>query len=244
MSFRAGLTGRESERITMGETWHFLNSGKGDPAWNMAVDEALLAAAGDHGISVLRFYGWTESAATFGYFQRYSEIESLTDLRPLIRRPTGGGLAPHDSDWTYSVAIPPSHAWFSLKAVESYRRVHEWLRRAFASIRVETTLAPCCQKEGPGQCFIGAEQFDLLLGDRKLAGAAQRRTKAGLLIQGSIQLAGLDVDRRDWESAMLESASRNWGVDWKEIPDLGSLQAEFDRLATEKYRSDDFNRRR
>jgi lipoate-protein ligase A len=228
----------------MGETWHFLNSGKGDPACNMAVDEALLAAAGDHGISVLRFYGWTESAATFGYFQRYSEIESLTDLRPLIRRPTGGGLVPHDSDWTYSVAIPPSHAWFSLKAVESYRRVHEWLRRAFASIRVETTLAPCCQKEGPGQCFIGAEQFDLLLGDRKLAGAAQRRTKAGLLIQGSIQLAGLDVDRRDWEGGMRAVASEDWGVEWREFPDVDSLATAAEGLVAEKYGSANFNQRR
>lgn len=228
----------------MAEAWQFLNSGKGNPAWNMAVDESLLASASTAELPILRFYGWTQPAATFGYFQRHAEIETFTDLRPLIRRPTGGGLVPHDDDWTYSVAIPPSHAWFSLKAVESYRRIHEWLRRAFASIGVETELAPCCQKEGPGQCFIGAEQFDLLVGGRKLAGAAQRRTKAGLLIQGSIQPTGLDVARGDWESAMLESASEDWGVEWKDVAELATLKAEADRLASEKYGSQGFNRRR
>lgn len=228
----------------MAETWQLLNSGAGESAWNMAVDEALLLRASETEIPVLRFYGWTEPAATFGYFQRHAEIEALSDLRPLIRRPTGGGLVPHENDWTYSVAIPPAHAWFSLKAVESYRRVHEWLQRAFAEVGVETELAPCCQTEGPGQCFVGAEQFDLLIGARKLAGAAQRRTKAGLLIQGSIQPAGLDVDRSDWESALRAVATEDWRVEWREVQDSAALRAVADRLATEKYRSEVFNRRR
>lgn len=228
----------------MAETWNILQSGECEPAWNMAVDEALLACARDAAIPVLRFYDWTEPAATFGYFQKHSEIERVTELRPLIRRPTGGGLVPHDNDWTYSVAIPPAHAWFSLKAVESYQRIHEWLKGAFAAIGVETELAPCCQTEGPGQCFVGAEQFDLLLGGRKLAGAAQRRTKSGLLIQGSIQPEELIVKRRDWEEAMRRAASDAWSVDWAEFPDPESLQAAAAELVRMKYGAAEFNRRR
>ena len=60
----------------------------------MALDEALLTHVAGLGRPVLRFYGWTEPAATFGYFQHHAEIAPATRLRPPIRRPTGGGLVP------------------------------------------------------------------------------------------------------------------------------------------------------
>src|SRR5215475_11845881 len=98
-----------------------LSSGHGEPAFNMAFDEALLESAAELAFPMLRFYGWTEPAASFGYFQHYSEVERLTLLRPLIRRPTGGGIVPHDRDWTYSAIFPPCHLWYDFPAVESYR---------------------------------------------------------------------------------------------------------------------------
>ena len=49
--------------------WFLLNSGPCDAAFNMALDEALLEAMPRLQKPVLRFYGWTEPAATFGYFQ-------------------------------------------------------------------------------------------------------------------------------------------------------------------------------
>ena len=129
--------------------WLLLNSGPGAPAFNMALDEALLEAASRQGRPVLRFYGWTEPAATFGYFQKYADVERATPLRPLIRRPTGGGIVPHDADWTYSVAFPPGHEWHSFRAAESYRRVHEWIQSAFAKLNVATELAPRCKQSVP-----------------------------------------------------------------------------------------------
>src|SRR5262249_11796081 len=80
---------------------------------------------------ILRFYSWSEPAASFGYFQKYAEVGKMTLLRPLVRRPTGGGLVPHDADWTYSAVFPPTDAWYELKAIESYRCIHEWIRMAF-----------------------------------------------------------------------------------------------------------------
>src|SRR5579862_9440668 len=102
-------------------SWFLLQSGNCDPAYNMALDEALLEAVARLRSPVLRFYGWTGPAATFGYFQRYAEVECATSLRPLIRRPTGGGIVPHDVDWTYSLVFPPGHEWHALKAEDSYR---------------------------------------------------------------------------------------------------------------------------
>jgi len=234
--------------------WLVLHSGLGSAAFNMAMDEALLEAMPRLEKPVLRFYGWTEPAASFGYFQKFAEVERATLLRPLVRRPTGGGIVPHDADWTYSLAFPPNHEWHSLKAIESYRRVHEWIQRAFARLGVETELAPCCKKSFevrgsrreealtedrghrpkarsedqslltsaaterlPGQCFVGHEQFDLLWRGRKIAGAAQRRNKLGLLIQGSIQPPPIPVERTNWQAAMCAAGE----------PELGSVGTEF-----------------
>ena len=135
-------------------------------------------------------------------FPKIFRSRAATYLRPLIRRPTGGGIVPHDADWTYSAVFPPGHEWHSLKAEESYRRIHDWLRLAFAELKMETELAPCCKKSAPGQCFAGHEKFDLLWHGKKIAGAAQRRNKLGLLIQGSVQPPVQLPVAADWEKAM------------------------------------------
>jgi lipoate-protein ligase A len=225
-------------------SWLLLNSGKCDAALNMALDEALLENVSRLGKPVLRFYGWTEPAATFGYFQKFPEVERATHLRPLIRRPTGGGIVPHDADWTYSFVVPPKHEWYSLKAIESYRRIHEWIQAAFAKLKVETELAPCCKKSAPGQCFVGHEKFDLLWRGKKIAGAAQRRNKSGLLIQGSLQPPPVKIARPDWENAMQSAATENFSAGWKIFAPDENLRARAMALAGEKYARDNFNRKR
>jgi lipoate-protein ligase A len=222
-------------------TWLILDSGTGQAAENMACDEALLEAASLLAHPALRLYGWLKPAATFGYFQRYAGVSALTNLRPLLRRPTGGGLVPHDNDWTYSVAIPPSDPWYELKAVESYRRVHQWVQAAFRELGVSATLSPCRLPEGRGQCFVGAEQFDLLHNGSKIAGAAQRRRKDGLLIQGSIQASKTGVSRSSFEGAFREAAVRQWRITWQEFPASSEFLHRVHQLAAEKYSRLEYN---
>jgi lipoate-protein ligase A len=224
--------------------WHLLESGRCAADFNMAMDEALLECAASVGTPVLRFYGWTEPAATFGYSQKYAFIEQVTRLRPLIRRPTGGGLVPHDADWTYSLAFPPSDPWHGLKAVESYKKVHEWIRDAFAIIGVKTMLAPVAQKDVPGQCFIGAEKSDVLWNGRKIAGAAQRRNHFGLLIQGSVQPPLPELSRDAWEKAMLGIAETQFGVQWIPLAADPQVNSHAAKLRAEKYSRLEFNRSR
>jgi lipoate-protein ligase A len=210
----------------------------------MAIDEALLQSAAEVGQPVLRLYSWLEPAATFGYAQHYRNVSAWTNLRPLIRRPTGGGLVPHDADWTYSLTFPPNHFWYKSKAVESYKRLHEWIRRSFHLVDVPTQLAPAAQKEGPGRCFVGAEQFDLLREGVKIAGAAQRRTRQGLLIQGSIQPGRCAIARADWENALLQTAVFPDPVAWTPLPAKRQLSDLAEKLEREKYSQATYNERR
>ena len=225
-------------------SWLLLNSGKCDAAFNMALDETLLEAMPRLQKPVLRFYSWTEPAATFGYFQKFSEVAATTKLRPLIRRPTGGGIVPHDADWTYSAVFPPGHEWHSLKAEESYRRIHDWLRLAFAEFKIETKLAPCCKKTLPGQCFVGHEKSDLLWHGKKIAGAAQRRNKLGLLIQGSVQPPPVPLVRTDWENVMRSVAEEQFAVTWTEFAPDTELKKVADTLAQAKFSQPAHNQKR
>jgi hypothetical protein len=165
-------------------------------------------------------------------------------LRPLVRRPTGGGLVPHDYDWTYSVAIPPSHPWYSLPATESYQRAHDWLRLAFACLGILTELAPTALKSQPGQCFIGHERSDLLWQGRKIAGAAQRRRRDGLLIQGSIQPPPSFPRRVVLEEAVRLSAEERFGISWTELQPDPVLSDRAQLLARQKYSDPAYNQNR
>jgi lipoate-protein ligase A len=225
-------------------TWLLLPSGPQSAAHNMAVDEALLAAMPRCQQPVLRFYGWTEPAATFGYFQKYEEVARRTPLRPLVRRPTGGGIVPHDADWTYSLAFPAGHFWHELAAVESYRRVHEWIQAAFARLQVATDLAPNPRHTAPGACFEGYEKSDVLWHARKIAGAAQRRNKLGLLIQGSVQPPSAALLRADWEHAMCQAARESWQVDWRKFTTNAIFTAQVETLADGKYSRPEHNQKR
>jgi lipoyl(octanoyl) transferase len=222
-------------------SWALLDSGPGDYAFNMGLDEALLEAMPRLARPILRFYAWTQPAASFGYFQRYTEVERLTHLRPLVRRPTAGGIVPHDADWTYSLVFPPSHPWYSLTARDSYRRMHQWIQAAFARLNVSAALAPAARKVQAGQCFIGYEEHDLLWRDRKIAGAAQRRRRDGLLIQGSVQPPSLEPARADWQRAMCEAAQSTFGVSWLELEPDELVKERAQSLAQQKYSQDAYN---
>ena len=233
----------DPDGLPAGETWCHLASGEGEPAWNMAWDEALLEGAACLGAPVLRLYGWSVPAATFGYSQRYAEVGRLTSLRPLIRRPTGGGVVPHDRDWTYTLVFPPSHWWYGTRARDSYERLHLWIQASFGRLGLETALAPTPAVGAPTHCFVRSEQFDVEWRGVKIAGAAQRRTRDGLLIQGSVQPPP-GADRRAWEQALLDQAARGWGVRWGPLTPDAVLGARVEALVHEKYGQPSYHLRR
>jgi len=153
-------------------------------ALNMAVDEALLA---DATVPVLRFYRWRQPSLSFGYFGHHAEAAGEAGEREIVRRWTGGGIVPHGADVTYSVIIPATHMFFEKSSPEIYSALHDAIRRALESNGVSATLAGSAAPKISENCFANAVRADVMSADRKIAGAAHRRTRRGLLHQGSIQ---------------------------------------------------------
>ncbi|HEX4641621.1 MAG TPA: hypothetical protein VH252_09550 [Chthoniobacterales bacterium] len=153
-------------------------------ALNMAVDEALLSEAS---APILRCYRWRRPSLSFGYFGRYAEVEAQSDGREIVRRWTGGGIVPHGDDLTYSVIIPVAHPFFRRSSQEIYRALHEAICTALASHGIAAELVSEAAPKISEACFSNAVRADVMSGGRKIAGAAHRRSRAGLLHQGSIQ---------------------------------------------------------
>ncbi len=177
----------------------------GNAPENMAHDFLLLQRYPRPASARFRHYGWRGPAWTFGYSQKIAFVRAQlpADARDLCRRTTGGGVVDHTDDWTYALVIPRGHALYDARATESYRVVHQALADALVEqgIPAELEKRPATAEEteaaaplaaastGPaGVCFHRAEIFDVVhRGSReKIAGAAQKRNKNGLLLQGSI----------------------------------------------------------
>lgn len=154
----------------------------------MAVDEAWLRSTDR---PVLRFYRWASPAVTFGYFGPYGEVAAMLDGRDVARRWTGGGIVEHGGDTTYALLVPARSAAFQLRARDLYAWVHQALAAALViGERPALELAPArATPVAGGRCFERPVEGDLVDGAQKLAGAAQRRTREGLLHQGSVAVA-------------------------------------------------------
>lgn len=163
-------------------------------ALNMAVDEALLETAR---APILRFYGWRRPSLSLGYFGHYAEVDGQAGDREIVRRWTGGGIVPHGADLTYSVIFPATDPFFAHSSLEIYAKLHDSIRLALRANGVEATLADSASPKISEACFANAVRADVISGGQKIAGAAQRRTRAGLLHQGSIQQPNLPSRFRD-----------------------------------------------
>lgn len=160
-----------------------------DGPTNMALDEAMLETACDHGIASLRFYTWSEPTVTLGYFQP-SEGRERPNLAGLawVRRSTGGAAIVHHHELTYSFALPSGAEW---KSPEPWIcRFHRLVRAALAERGVKSRLVICGeeQKLGDVVCFLHHTPGDLAIDGAKVAGSAQRKLRGALLQHGSLLL--------------------------------------------------------
>jgi lipoate-protein ligase A len=211
-------------------------------AMNMAIDEALLKSAAAPSI---RFYRWESPALSFGYFGRFADVADKASERDLVRRWTGGGIVFHGEDLTYSIVIPANEPVFAEPTMSIYENVHHALRKALVANGERAELAPVAGIVDAGtaiadrdyNCFANPVRADVTIDGRKVAGAAQRRTRAGLLQQGSVQYV-------DLENGLAERFAQALSVNCSERKIADDVLKRGAELAEQKYETDAWLRRR
>ena len=181
---------------------------------NMAHDLLLLASSTMPNSIIFRHYRWRGRTITFGYAQSYEWVtrEVAGPSAIFCRRPTGGGIVDHAEDWTYSLVIPLGHRILRAPLAGVYGDVHDALKSALAAAdvaggrpaprfssardidRPREPSMPQGKHRSPSAgalqtlCFAHPVRDDVMsaTGDRKVAGAAMKRTRDGLLLQGSV----------------------------------------------------------
>jgi lipoate-protein ligase A len=193
---------------------HVLPTRTARAAENMATDFLLLQRYPHAAVPRFRHYEWPAPAFTFGYAQKIAfvreQLAAIVDDAPrvdLCRRPTGGGIVDHRDDWTYALVIPRGHALEEQRAAQSYRAIHEAMAAALREQGVpaetkRTSDEPDDGSVGAGVCFQRAEIYDVVHSGSgaKIAGAAQKRNKHGLLFQGSIWRPAIAREDFDWDA--------------------------------------------
>lgn len=155
----------------------------------MAVDEWLLETART---PVLRVYEWAGQWASIGYFGKIEEARVAFPGTEIVRRWTGGGMVDHRGDWTYTLVAPQGEPLAGARGAESYRRIHAALAEILTTEGIPARLSTGEEETGATLCFENPVHHDLLGPDgRKIAGAGQRRSKTGLLHQGSVSIPAI-----------------------------------------------------
>ncbi len=226
---------------------HLLPERVGGAAENMALDFLLLQRY-PQATPRFRHYGWRAPAFTFGLSQKLEFVKSQLpagETFDLCRRPTGGGVVDHREDWTYTLVIPRGHPLEELRATQSYRVAHEALADALRAQGVRAVTKQVVEEVptdgGPaGVCFQRAEIFDVVndATGEKIAGAAQKRNKQGLLFQGSIwrPAAGERVDWEKFHDDFVAQLARALNVSAEPTPWPELDESEVEGL-TERYSS-------
>src|SRR5262249_17597328 len=163
----------------------------GDGPRNMAADEVLLEAAAA-GTASLRFYSWSAATLSLGYFQpeRLRHTDERLAALPFVRPPSGGDALVHHHDLTYALALPAGSPWHSPEPWP--RRMHGIIIAALADRGVPAELYTPPRQRAPFTgllCFQHWTTDDVIVGNGKVVGSAQRRQRGAILQHGAILLA-------------------------------------------------------
>ncbi|MEW5866591.1 MAG: biotin/lipoate A/B protein ligase family protein, partial [Bacillota bacterium] len=201
-------SGRDRRAGTM--QWRLLRTGYNTGAWNMAVDEAVMAhVARGASPPTFRLYGWSPPALSLGRLQSFEANVAAGACARLgvdvVRRPTGGRAVLHDLEVTYSLIVGEGDPALPAGLRESYRLATEGIMKGLKLLGVDCEISgreaaamgdirETGATEGAGHyragqsgaCFDSPSWYEVTSKGRKLVGSAQARLMGVFLQHGSV----------------------------------------------------------
>lgn len=203
---------------------------------NMAVDDLLLETAVE---PIMRIYTWEDRWGSLGCFCGLKQAIEVNPQILWVRRSTGGGVVDHQDDWTYSLIIPGNEHLARISASESYRIIHTRLSLILSDRFKLVDGSPGISKVG-GICFREPVISDVVDSDgKKVAGAGQRRTRHGLLHQGSVAGHCSNSDSVERSIRFAGALTERW-LKTEFVPPSSVIVAK----VRDKYGADEWTRRR
>ena len=202
-----------------GAPWRLIFETDRPAEQQMLVDERLA----QEGRPVLRLFTWRPWAMSLGWKQPRPEwlarCATRTSNIVVVERPTGGGIACHGTDVSWSVVMPRTEApsvhhlassvsWTVANLCESFGAP----ARALVDVRGSRRITVC---------LCEPSNYAVMTGMRKLAGLAIRRYHDSWLVQGSLLVRPLPSRvlevlpsrvRHDWRActvSLSEAAGRD-----------------------------------
>lgn len=186
----------------MTHSWKIVDSGIAEAQHNMKMDVDLLASFEKECLHhpILHLYDWDAPSVTYGHFINPYDLLNKDEVQylglKLAQRPTGGGVVFHVSDFAFSILIPASHKGYSVNTLENYAYVNNLVIDVICEFtdnrsrpQLTQTDGSAFDADGKHFCMAKPTKYDVILDGRKVGGGAQRRTRYGLLHQGTISLA-------------------------------------------------------
>lgn len=180
-------------------SWRFIDSGPNLGAYNMAVDEELLARAqAGETMPVFRFYTWDPPAVSLGRFQKIETAVNFEACKQrgidIVRRVTGGRAVLHHKELTYSIVARMDNRLFPSTVLGTYKIIAAGLLQGLKNLGIPAEMVSRANrraalvKTGANNpaCFSSPSWYELLVNNRKIIGSAQRRLSGAFLQHGSI----------------------------------------------------------
>ncbi|MFH1429439.1 MAG: hypothetical protein ABIH39_06815 [Candidatus Margulisiibacteriota bacterium] len=123
-----------------------------------------------------------------------NDISDAVSVPNPAKRPTGGGIVFHDTEEVaYCLAAPNNGEYLPPRLTDAYLMVSRIICQARRELGYHVELkntgqGPGLRKNSRMLCFSNGEAHEIMLGEKKVVGSAQRRTNKTILQQGTVKV--------------------------------------------------------